>query len=78
MAYTEAERIALARQTLDAAMDNLLALELAGPQAWVDYTEDGGSYQFSNAKRTLQERIKGLQELIQTLQGAFIVKSRGV
>jgi len=59
------------------AIANLLALEQAGPQAWVDYSLDGESYQYSKAKRDLQDEIDRYTDLIQKVGGPWILKSRG-
>lgn len=64
-----------AQAALSAAYDNLLALETAGPQAWVDYSVDGESYAYEAAKRSLEERIERLTALVQKLQ-PFNVRSR--
>lgn len=69
---TAAEKVTAA---LDAALDNLLALEQAGPQAWVDYSVDGESYQYEQAKRGLTERIERLQILLNKMQ-PFCLRSR--
>lgn len=75
MAYTEAQRIAKVGAALDAALDNLVTLEEAGPQAWADYSVDGESYQYEGAKRGLEDRIERLTILLRKLQ-PFNVRSR--
>jgi len=61
-----------------ASIQNLLTLELAGPQAWADYSVDGGSYQFSRAKEQLQRSIDAYSRAIQQLGGPWTIRSRGV
>jgi len=65
----------------DQAVKNLLDLELAGPQTWVDYSTtgpngEGHSYQFAQAKKQLLDSIDKYTDLIQKLQ-PFLLRSRG-
>ena len=62
---------------LASASQNLAELEAAGPQAWVDYSVDGESYQYSQAKTALAQRIDSLQTTIQRMSGPFMKRSRG-
>ena len=59
------------------AVANLAALEAAGPQAWVDYSVDGESYQYRAAKTAALESIEKYQRMIQLLGGPFTIRSRG-
>lgn len=72
--------MATARENLDQALAdacvNLAALEAAGPQAWVDYSVDGESYQYTAAKRSLLESIEKYKRAIQIIAGPFLVKTR--
>lgn len=73
MTVADVDNVVAART---AAINNLLALELAGPQAWADYSVDGESYQYAAAKRAAQEQIDRLTDLIQKVGGPFIVQTR--
>jgi hypothetical protein len=70
-----------ARENIEAAMTdaavNLAALEAAGPQAWVDYSVDGESYQYAAAKTQLLASIEKYKRTLQILDGPIHVTSRG-
>lgn len=73
---TALENAILAR---DAAMNNLVQLEQAGPMKFgVTYSIDGRSFDWIGAKRFYTEQVDNLTNLIQKLEGAWIVRSRGV
>lgn len=62
---------------LNSATANLAALEAAGPQAGVTYSLDGESYDWVGAKNYYLAAIDKYVELIQKLDGPFIIRSRG-
>jgi len=70
---TFASQVAILTTAMTNSIMNLATLEASGPQAWVDYSIDGASYQFSQAKKQLGESIKTYQQNIQNLQPFYIV-----
>jgi hypothetical protein len=72
-AYPAAQ--AAIQAALDSAAANLQSLEAAGPQAWVDYSVDGESYQYVAAKAALLKSISEYQAAIQSLDGPWILRS---
>lgn len=62
---------------LNNAAANLAALEAAGPQAMVDYSADGESYQFTATKAGYLAAIEKYQRLIAELDGPWILRMRG-
>ena len=72
---TAAQRITNLTTILDAEIANLDALVAAGPQAWVDYSADGESYQYNAAKTAHEKRIEDLNVFIQKLS-PFCIRSR--
>lgn len=77
MAFSPAYPAAQAaiQAALNSAAANLAALEAAGPQAWVDYSVDGESYQYVAAKAALLKSIKEYEEAIQGLDGPWVLRS---
>ena len=65
-----------ANAALLAATVNLAELEAAGPQAWVDYSADGESYQYRAAKTAALESIDKYMRVIQLLGGPFQLMTR--
>lgn len=62
---------------LNSAAANLAALEAAGAQAGVDYSIDGESYQWAQAKKYYQDAIVFYQRQIQALDGPWMLRSVG-
>lgn len=67
------------REARKLAARNLMELEKAGPMKFgVNYSIDGRSYSWVEAKKYYADQIERLTALIQMLQGPFTIKSRAI
>lgn len=65
------------RTARKAAARNLMELELAGPMKFgVNYSIDGRSFSWIEAKKYYADQVERLTDLMQKLQGPYTIKSR--